>query len=132
MKKTMLACVLVILAVASTGARAEWVRIQSNDKLTAYADSSAIRKKLYIVKVLSLFDFKSEGTLADGSPYLSIIRETEFNCRENLQRMVSFSIQSGKMGKGKVLESGSDPQDWKPVSKESIAAAMREFACGNN
>lgn len=122
----------ILLAVASTGARAEWVRVHSNDKLIAYADTSTVRKKLNIAKIWSLFDFKTEGVLSDGSLYLSIMRETEFNCRENLQRMMSFTIHSGKMGKGKVLESGSDPQDWKPVSKESIAVNMKEFACGRN
>lgn len=122
----------MVLAIASTAARAEWVRVHSNDKLTAYADTSSMRKKLNIVKIWSLFDFRTEGVLSDGSTYQSIMRETEFNCRENQQRMISFTIHSGKMGKGKVLENGSDPQDWKPVSKENIAVNMKEFACGHN
>lgn len=130
MKKTILAGLMVFLVVVSTSATADWVRVHGNEKLIAFADSSSIRKKGNILKVLSLFDFKAENTLSDGSTYMSIIRETEFNCKENLQRMVSFSIHSGKMGKGEVMESGSDPQDWKPVSKEGIAVDMMEFTCG--
>lgn len=123
---------MALLGIMSTNAAADWVRVYSNDKLVAFADSSSIRKKGNILKVLSLFDFKAENVLTDGESYNSIIRETEFNCKDNQQRMISFSIHSGKMGKGKMLESGSDPQDWKPVSKEAVAVEMRDYACGNS
>ena len=132
MKKTMMAGLMVLLAVLSSSAAAEWVRVHNNEKLVAFADSSSIRKKGNILKVLSLFDFKTENLLSDGEPYNSIIRETEFNCKENLQRMISFSIHSGRMGKGKVLEIGNDPQDWKPVSRENIAVDMKDYTCGHS
>jgi len=129
MIKIILANTLILFALLSESAMAEWVRVDSNDKVTVYADPSTSRKKLYIVRVSSLFDFKAEHTSSDGKTYQSIMRETDFNCRENLQRMVSFSIHSGKMAKGKVLNNGSDPQDWQPVSKSGIAQSMKNFAC---
>jgi hypothetical protein len=132
MKNLFLVSVLVSFALASGSAMAEWVRVSSNDKVTTYADPGAARKRLNIVKIWTLFDFKAENTLSDGSQYYSIMRETEFNCRENLQRMLSYSIYSGRMGKGKILESGAEPQELKPVSKANIAQEMKNFACSKD
>ena len=108
---------------------ADWDKVYSNDKLIVFADPSSIRRKGNIVKVSTLFDFKAENTYSDGSLYMSIMRETEFNCKDNLQRMVSYSIHSGKMGKGRLVDSGTSPQDWKQVSKANIALDMKTFAC---
>ena len=101
MKRINLLVVFLLLSGMSGGASAEWVRIYGNDKLNAYADATSIRKKGNITKVLSLFDFREERVLKDGAPYQSIIRETEFNCKQNQQRMVSFAIYSAKNGQRK-------------------------------
>lgn len=120
---------MILLGVLSGEVKAEWERVYSNDRVVTYADSASVRRKGNIVKVSSLFDFKEESAYRDGGQYLSIIRETEFNCKDGLQRMVAFSIHSGKMGKGRMLDSGTTPQDWKPVSKANIAQEMKNFAC---
>jgi hypothetical protein len=129
MKKIVLFITAVFLGVASSGVMAEWERVYSNDKVVTYADTATIRRKGNIVRLWSLFDFKADNTYSDGSVYVSIMRETEFNCKDNLQRMVAFSIHSGKMGKGRMVDSGTTPQDWKPVSKANIAQDMKTFAC---
>lgn len=117
------------MAAASNSVLADWNRVSGNDKVTAYADNSTIRKKGNLVKIWSLFDFKNENTMSDGGSYLSVMRETEFNCKDHVQHMLSYSIHSGNMGKGRVLDKGGDPQDWKPVSQSAIATAMMGFAC---
>jgi hypothetical protein len=129
MKKILLAAVVLLMTVASGSALAEWVWVASSDKVTAYADPSSMRKKLNIVKLWTLFDYKTEGALTDGSPFLSVMRETEFNCKDNFQRMTGYSIHSGRLGKGKTLESGNEPQEWKPVSRSAMALQMKKFAC---
>ncbi len=129
MKKIILTGALMLMVVVSGSAMAEWIRVHGNEKVTVYADPSTLRKRLYIVKIATLFDFKAENALSDGNQYLSTMRVTEFNCRENQQRMVGYSIYAGKMGRGKLLESGSDPQEWKSVSKTTIAMDMKDFAC---
>lgn len=132
MKKIILASLVLLMAVLSNSAMAEWVRVHSNDKVTVYADPATVRKRLYVVKIWTLFDFKTENVLSDGNQYMSIMREAEFNCRENQQRMISYSIHAGRMGKGKALDSGNEPQEWKPVSKTSIALDMKRYACDRN
>jgi hypothetical protein len=132
MQKIILALLVPYLAVAGNTALADWVRVNGNDKVTAYADSSSIRKKGNLVKIWSLFDFKAENTLSDGSPYLSVMRETEFNCKDHVQHMLSYSIHSGNMAKGRVLDKGGDPQDWKPVAQSGIATSMMAFACSKD
>jgi len=129
MKKIVLFFSVLFLGLTCSGAMADWDRVYSNDKVVTYADTSSVRRKGNIVRLWSLFDFKAESAYSDGSAYMSIMRETEFNCKDNLQRMVAFSIHSGRMGKGRMIDSGTVPQDWKPVSKASIAQDMKNFAC---
>lgn len=132
MRKIIFAVLVLLTTVMSNSAMAEWVRVHGNDKVTVYADPSTMRNRLYIARIMTLFDFRSENVMSDGNQYMSVIRETEFNCRENLQRMISYSIYSGKMGKGRVLDNGSEAQDWKPVSRASIALDMKNYACERN
>lgn len=128
MKKIILST-LLLLAGTSSSALADWVRVSGNDKVVVFADATTMRKKGNIVKISSLFDFKTESVYNDGNSYMSIVRETEFNCKDNLQRMISYAIYAGKMGKGNVVDSGTNLQDWKPVSKAGIAISMKKFAC---
>lgn len=132
MKSMGLVFLLMLLAVVSNSALAEWVKVYGNDKVVAFADPSTFHKRGNIVKISSLFDFRAGNVLSDGDSYLSVLRETEFNCKDHLQHMVGYAIYSGSMGKGKVLENGADPQDWKPVSQMNIAHAMWQFACAGD
>lgn len=129
MKKVLLAALMMWMAGVSSAALAEWVRVSGNEKVTAYADPTTVRRKGNIVRVTSLFDFKNENLLTDGSPYLSVVRETEFNCKDHVQHMVGYSIYSGNMGKGRMLDKGTDAQEWKPVSQSGMAVSMREYSC---
>lgn len=129
MNKSILVVSAILSGVMIGHANADWDRVYSSDKVVTYADTSSIRRKGDIVRLWSLFDFKAENTYNDGSLYASIMRETEFNCKDGLQRMVAFSVHSGKMGKGMMIDSGTTPQDWKSVSKANIAQEMKAFAC---
>lgn len=129
MKKIFFGTLLLSWSLAGNNALAEWVWVGNSDKVTAYADPSSIRKRLNIVKIWTLFDYKVEAVLSDGSPYMSVMRETEFNCKDGFQRMTGYAIHAGKLGKGKLLESGNEPQEWKPVSRAGIAVLMKKYAC---
>lgn len=129
MKKIYMAALMSLMTMASMSALAEWFRVSGNEKVSAYADTTSLRQKGNIVRMTSLFDFKVENLLEDGTSYQSVIRETEFNCRDHVQHMVGFSLYTGNMGKGRLLDKGADPQDWKPVSPSGIANAMYRFAC---
>lgn len=133
MKRFLLASSLLSLFVLSGSAWADWVKVYGNDKMTAYADNATLRKKGNTTRIYSLFDFKNENALPkEAGVYQSIVRETEFNCKQNQQRMLSFTIFAGKMGKGKVVETGEDAQDWKTVSREQVAKEMKKFACNTD
>ncbi len=120
----------LVALIVSGNAMADWVRVHSNDNLTVYADPSTIRSKLNIVRLSTMFDFKAENYLkSDGTPYFSIMRETEYNCRENLQRMISYAIYSGRMGKGKMLVGSTESQDWQSVSRARLAQDVKKYAC---
>ena len=129
MKRIILTSLMLLAVGMNVGVAAEWVRVAGNDKVSAYADAANIRKKGILVKIWSLFDYKVDNVLSDGTHYASVMREAEFNCKDHVQHMLSYSIHSGSMGKGRVLDKGGEPQDWKPVSQGAIAMSMFDFAC---
>jgi len=121
----------MLLAVVSSGAVAEWVNVGESDAQTAtvYVDADTIRKVGNKVKMSILFDLKT-AEASFGSPYMSITRQAEFDCKEAQVRTLSVSFHSGKMGGGKVVSSTSAPGDWLPALSGSVVEKVWRIACG--
>jgi surface-adhesin protein E len=126
MRKSIL---MMLLAVVSSSAAAEWVEVDRTESETAYADSTTIRRRGDMVKMWSLFDLKTLE-LANGKPYMSQREQREYDCKEELTRMLHFSLHGANMGGGTVVHVGPDPGKWTPVAPGSIAESLWKFACG--
>jgi hypothetical protein len=123
---------LLTLLLSSATASAEWVAIGSSDSLggsTIYVDPDTIRRHGNLVKIWQLTDLKSLQTNARYS-YLSHKGQFEFECLEEQSRLLAFTIFSGNMGSGTVVDRGSTPNDeWVPVAPGSIARILWKRAC---
>src|SRR5258705_12178781 len=72
----------VVLAMASAGAIAEvWIEPSRNDDYLAYGDLSSIRREGDLVKMWSMFDYRSPQPAIAGKTYLSTRRQFEYNCK---------------------------------------------------
>ena len=124
--------ILMTLLVLSSGpAYAERVLVNGNDEtgMTVYVDPDTIRHKEDLVKMWHLFDFETIQTIA-GDSFLSSKSQHEYDCAEELDRLVAFTRFSGNMGSGMVVFSNSDEQKWESVQPESIGQILWTFACG--
>lgn len=123
---------MVLLAVVSNSAIAEWVAVgnDTNRSYTAYIDFSTIRINGDKVKMWELRDFNSAQESSGGKPYLSLMVQIEYDCKEEQVRDLYFSEHSGNMREGEVVNSSSKHSKWQPVSPESIGEAMWKVACG--
>jgi len=121
--------VLIPLLAASGNATAEWVNVASYNSITLYVDSTTIRKKGNMVKMWSLLDLNKSDTL-EGQSYKSIKTQNEFDCKEELNRMLYNSYHTGNMGNGKAFAINSNLGEMMPVPPNSGNMILWKIACG--
>ena len=121
---------ITLLLLSSGPVYAEWVLTSGNDDagLTVYVDPDTIRRKGNLVKMWQLYDYKTVQTVA-GDSLLSIKRYNEYDCTEERTRMLAYTWFSGNMGRGKVVYSTPDEQQWEPVIPPSINRTLWNVAC---
>lgn len=121
---------MMLLAVVSSSAWAEWVELGGNDTATTYVDAATIRKVGDMVKMWSLFDLKPPRDAGQNKPYMSMMTQDEYDCKEERSRALSMNFYSGSMGRGGLIHTDSDPGKWSPIVPGSAQTHLWEFACG--
>jgi hypothetical protein len=118
--------------VVSSSAMAEWVRVDHNNDrgVTTYINFFTIRKSGDTVKMWILSDYKKAQELPYLPLYLSIKSQNEFNCKEEQMKKLNASYHAKNMGGGKIIYSDKSPDNWSPVSPDSIDRKLWKFACG--
>lgn len=122
---------MLLLAIASSNAFAEWVLVdQTNDKsMSSYADSATMRKTGNRVKMWTLDNYK-KAYKSGNQAFLSEKSQVEYDCNEAQMRLLSLLQYSAKMGAGEVIFSQFEPSPWTPVVPQSVGMTMWKFACG--
>lgn len=127
------AIVMMLLAVVSGSAAAEWVKIGSSPSLGGYdhyVDPATIRKSGDIVKMWGMYDFKTTRVVSDVR-YLSEKLQIEHDCKNERSQLLFFSMHAGNMGNGDpVYYTKSVPDNWTPISPGSVDETQWKFACG--
>lgn len=126
MRKVLL---VLLLAVVSSSALAEWVKVGGNGTDTLYADPTSIIKSSSMVKMRTLHDYKAAVKVAGAAAFLSSEVQEEYNCKENQSRTLFFSFHSRNMGKGKKVYSDPEPHTWEPVRLGTVREILWKFAC---
>ena len=126
MRKTIL---LMLLAIVSGSAMAEWIQVSETDTNTVYADPATIHMAARTVKMWSLYDFKAVQSIDGLKPYLSSKQQYEYDCKEMKSRRRASSQHSKNMGGGKVVYSDTYTSKWKPVPPDSGLEILWKFAC---
>lgn len=125
MRKVLL---MLLLAVVSSSAMAEWIKVGSNETGTFYADPTSIIKSSNMVKMRTLHDYKTAIKVAGALFFSSEVQE-EYDCKENQSRTLFFSFHSRNMGKGKRVYSDPEPHKWEPARLGSVREILWDFAC---
>ena len=131
MDSTRRAILLLLLAFASGSAAAEWVWVGDTSDAGIYADPAGMRRSDNVVTLGALYDLKRAVlSKTNGNRYASQILRSEYDCKEEKWRMLSYSWHSASMGAGKMVEELTDSFKWEPVPPGSGVAALWQFACG--
>lgn len=126
-RKTIL---MLLLAFASASAAADWVWVGDTSDAGIYVDPGSVRRSDDVVKMGVLYELKRAVlSKTNGNRYASQILQSEYDCRDEKWRMLSFSWHSGSMGAGKMVEELTDSYKWESVPPGSGVAALWQFAC---
>jgi len=120
---------MLLLAVFSTGALAQWVEVGSNKAETVYVDLTVVRKGANVVEMWDLFDFNSAQSMTLGKQYLSQMSQHEYDCELKRSRILSFTQHSGQMTEGKEVNRDISLGNWEPLTPGSPLELLWKIAC---
>jgi hypothetical protein len=123
---------LLLLAVVSSSAAAEWVEVFRDEAITVYADPATIRMAGNRATMWVLYDYKSVQSSNSSKPYRSSKKQSEYDCKEDQSRILSLTAHSGNMAEVDTVFSLSKPEEWEPVPLSSLAELMWKIACGKS
>ena len=125
------AILMMLLAVVSSSAMAEWVELATTDISTFYVEPTTIRKSGNKVKMWVLENFNSVQEFS-GDKYLSQKAQDEFDCKEMMRRALSMTLFHGNMGTGGFtnISGNKKPRKWYSVEPDSTQEVFWKFACG--
>ena len=121
---------MILLALVSNSAAADWVKVSENETTTTYADPATISKAGNMVKMWRLIDFRKAVSIASDKPFMSSKGQDEYDCKEEQTRILALSFHSENMGGGEMVHSEANPSKWEPVHARSIGETLWKFGCG--
>lgn len=119
---------LLLLALMSSNAMAEWVRFGSSNNSTVYADPATIRRIGNMVQLWQMNDLETADTRTP-KPHMSRRMQVEYDCKEEQSRVIYMSFFSGNMGGGDVLNAGNFSEEWQPVPPGTMNEVLFKFSC---
>ena len=118
--------VSVLMLLAATCARADWVKVGENDGAVIYVDPATLEIRGDVRRIWTLNDVK----WARGDNVVSFRTLDDFNCKEARRRTVFRVSYSGPMATGKVIDSGKPTLElFENVYPYSPGAWEFEYVC---
>ncbi len=118
-----------MVAALSCNAAAEWVVVNDNDEYIAYADPDTISREGDRVRMSDLIDLKAPRPSPYGNPHASSTASSEFDCRNSRMRRLAFSLHSGQMGSGELVETLAESDGWLSAAPGTLLGMLWQFAC---
>ena len=120
-----LACLL-----ASSAAQAEWQRVTTTDSGTIYIDDASIKRTGPIRSFWSLLDYRTPQKAQRGAYYISTRTHMEMDCRKEMVHMLQFSMHSGPMLTGEILDTQGVMREWQSIPPDTPLVSVYRFVCG--
>jgi hypothetical protein len=126
------AILMMLLAIMSNSALAEWREIGGNDKFTVYINPKILWKDGKVAKMWHLFDYKAMRSSNCHIDYISSVMQYEYDCKQRKFRSIYLSAHAEHMGQGEgsLVQSSPYPDQWEPVVSGSFGHKLFNMACG--
>ena len=121
-----------ILAVSmsfSTAVLADWVKVDSYEAGTYYINTDDLKKAGYMRTFWSVLDYKSPQKTSRGLAYQSTRTHMEIECRQKTVHFLSFSMHSGPMLTGQVVDTQGVMRDWQSIPPDTPLEKLHRLVC---
>ena len=116
-------------AALSCNSAAEWVMVYDHDEYIAYADPATVTREGDLAQMSDLIDLKSPQSSPYGKQHASSTAHSEFDCQNPRIRTIAFSLHSGQMGDGDIVETVAESNRWLQVAPGTLLNVLWKFAC---
>jgi hypothetical protein len=111
-------------------ASAEWQRVTSTDSGIIYVDDGTIKRNGPIRSFWSLLDYRTPQKAQRGAFFVSTRTHMEMDCRKELVHILQFSMHSGPMLTGEIVDSQGVMREWQTIPPDTPLVALFKFVCG--
>ena len=119
---------LLALLLVTGSAEAEWVQVGEGASHYKYIDPETIRRDGNFRKVWEINDYKQRQKTGN----LSNQMRSEYDCKQERYRFLSFSLHSGPMLGGTTLywaDYTRPPDDWREIPPGSLSDIVLKIVC---
>lgn len=117
------------LIFASNVAHAEWQKVLTYDTGTVYIDTANIKKTGYVRSFWSLLDYKAPQKAQRGAYFVSTRTHMEMDCRKSMVHILQFSMHSGPMLTGEIIDSQGVMREWVTIPPDTPLVPLFNFVC---
>jgi hypothetical protein len=111
-------------------AHAEWQRVTTTDSGIIYVDDGTIKRNGPIRSFWSLLDYRTPQKAQRGAYFVSTRTHMEMDCRKELVHILQFSMHSGPMLTGEIVDSQGVMREWQTIPPDTPLVALFKFVCG--
>lgn len=119
---------MVVLAVASGSAVADWVSIGDQGVAEIFVDKTTITRVGDTAKMWQLQELKTARTAA-GATYISLKQLDEYDCKDPRTRGVEIAAFPKPMAEGTAVASQKGSGTWAKVVPDSTNEMLWKIAC---
>ena len=119
----------LVLLFASQAANAEWQKVLTYDSGTVYIDDANIKKAGYVRSFWSLLDYKTPQKAQRGAYFVSTRTHMEMDCRKEMVHILQFSMHSGPMLTGEIIDSQGVMREWQTIPPDTPLVPLFKYVC---
>ncbi len=110
-------------------AQAEWQKVTTTDSGIIYVDDGTIKRKGPIRSFWSLLDYRTPQKAQRGAYYVSTRTHMEMDCRKEMVHILQFSMHSGPMLTGEIVDSQGVMREWQTIPPDTPLVTLFKFVC---
>lgn len=119
----------LILLLAPHAAQAEWQKVLNFDSGTVYIDDANIKKAGYVRSFWSLLDYRTPQKAQRGAYFVSTRTHMEMDCRKEMVHILQFSMHSGPMLTGEIIDSQGVMREWQTIPPDTPLVPLFKYVC---
>ena len=121
---------MLVALMAPLTAHAEWQKITTTDSGIIYVDDGTIKRNGPIRSFWSLLDYRTPQKAQRGAYFVSTRTHMEMDCRKEMVHILQFSMHSGPMLTGEIVDSQGVMREWQTIPPDTPLVNLFKFVCG--